>query len=721
MQTSNKYGLLHIIKRALRAFVSQKAWFYYIITASTLILFLLYAYAITPEKYNISVGQIASKTIVAPKNIVDTVSTEKERTEAAKNVEPVYTAVHDVDISVLSHLDQIFKEIKLVEQYKSNLAKEESQASDTSDTEEHIVYAKNILESVKLNDYQISTLLQLSKEDVETLYNNMYFAIGNAYKTSVREGRVQESVNNMMQLLAYKTDLTTLQNIVNPILNTIVEPNLIIDEAATKTARESAMAEIEDVIYQKGQNIVLEGNRIYQYQYQMLKDLGLVDDDVIDIKLYAVLFLFIMMAVAVLILILYILRPSVLKNRVNLSIVMLSVVLASIFCIIARFVNVYFAPILLATFLTACLVGARAATASTIITILLNTLLLYGAKEAYDNEIPHIIIGNIISGITVIFILNKSQKRQSMLTAGAISGLINFSVILMFAVYVGKNTGENVMNALSNLASAFVAMLLAMGLQPLMEYIFQIASENRLMELANPDQPLLKRLLLEAPGTYHHSMVVANLSEAAADVIGVNSLLCRIGSYYHDVGKLYKPQYFKENQAGENFHNDLDPYQSAEIVIGHVEKGLRLAKQHKLPREIREIIETHHGNSVVMYFYHEALQLTEDKQVDISKFRYPHPNVRTKEQSIVMMADTVEAAVRSMKERTHESIKALINKLIEAKMQDNQFSKSMLNMQEIYAVCDSFVSTLEGTYHERIEYPQIALNENHENNIAESI
>lgn len=713
MSTENRNQFLKKFKGIFQVFFSQKAWFYYIVICSSLILFFLYAYAVTPEKYNINVGQISPKTIVAPKNIVDTITTEKEKSEAAKNVEPVYTAVSNVEQKVLEELENTFQNIDLIHQFASNLAQNEG--TGDGHNPETIAYAKNILSNINFSEYQITSLLNLQQEEISTLYNDMYFSIESTYKGSVREGRVQDSIRNMMQLLGYKTSLTTLQNVVNPILNAIIVPNFVIDEEATENARNAAKDAVEDVIYQKGQNIVIEGNRIYQYQYQMLKDLGLINDNVVEIKLYAVLLLFILLAVAVFILTLYILRPNVLRNKVTLSITMISVIITSVFCILARFVNVYFAPILLATFLSACLVGARAATATNIITILLNILLLYGAKEAYDNEIPHLIIGNIISGITIISLLHKSQKRQNLLIAATVAGVVNFLVILMFAIYIGKAAGEALNNAFANFASAFIAVLLAMGIQPLLEYIFQIASENRLMELANPDQALLKRLLLEAPGTYHHSMVVANLSEAAADIIGVNSLLCRVGSYYHDVGKLYKPQYFKENQVGENFHNDLDPYESAKIVIGHVEKGLKLAKHHKLPREIREIIETHHGNSVVMYFYHEAVQQAGDAPVEISKFRYPHRKVHTKEQSIVMMADTVEAAVRSMKERTPESIKALIKKLIDAKLQDNQLSESMLNMQEIHIICDSFLKTLSGTYHERIEYPEIALDIKNEN------
>ncbi len=703
--------------KGLLANLSTKNIIYYcIITLSVAILFTLYFFAITPEKYDIKPGQISPKTIVAPKMVVDILTTEKERQAAANLVEPVYIENSDIDDIVFKDFYALFEQVESVQKYGESL-KNTAENKNKEFTPEEFEFAKGMLNNPMFDTVQIEAIFNLSSEHLLSLKNNMLSVLQNTLKANIRQGNENESIQYMLMLVAYQTDINTLQYIVEPIYKSVVKPNLIIDEEATNIAKENAKAAVEDVVFQKGQNIVLEGNRIYPYQYQLIKDLGLLRTGKFNAQIYFVLIVFISLLILSFINILRIISPEILQNNVSFAFVMIAVISTSICCIIARYLNVYFAPVLLATFLTACLIGTRPAIATTIFSILLNVLLLYGALEAYDTEIPQLIIANIISGIAVISILRKSQKRQNILVAGTVAGFMHFIVILFFAIYGNANIKNSMVNAFVHLLSAYIAALLAMGAQPVFEYIFNMCSENKLLELSNPDHPLLKRVLLKAPGTYQHSMMVANLSEAAAEVIGANSLLVRVGAYYHDVGKTVHPEFFKENQSGENIHNTMDSFESAEIVIQHVDQGVKLAKQYRLPKQIREFITTHHGNSVVMYFYHEAKKTNPDKEIDINQFRYKHSKAKTKEQSIVMLADTVEAAVRTLKNKNPEIMLEFIHTLIDAKMQDKQLSESALTMHEIELVCESFVHTLEATYHERIVYPQIKLEEDNETTI----
>jgi putative nucleotidyltransferase with HDIG domain len=255
-----------------------------------------------------------------------------------------------------------------------------------------------------------------------------------------------------------------------------------------------------------------------------------------------------------------------------------------------------------------------------------------------------------------------------------------------------------ILGGLDSLGGAVIAALLCMGFQPLMEIIFNLATPSKLLELANPNQPLLRRLLIEAPGTYHHSIIVANLSEAAAEAIGANPLLARVGSYFHDVGKLKRPLYFKENQLGDNPHDHTDPYVSSAIVTAHARDGLQMAKKYRLPMEIEKIIMEHHGDTPVMFFYHKALQQADGNPVDIQDFRYDGTRPSMKESAIVMLADTIEAAVRSMPDPTPQRIEEFIEQLVRGKLEDGQLSDSPLTLRDIDKICDAFTTVLIGGF-----------------------
>ena len=232
----------------------------------------------------------------------------------------------------------------------------------------------------------------------------------------------------------------------------------------------------------------------------------------------------------------------------------------------------------------------------------------------------------------------------------------------------------------------------------------------KLIELSNPNQPLLRRLMIETPGTYHHSMIVANLAEAAAEAIGADALLVRVGAYYHDIGKLVRPLYFKENQIGENPHDKTDPRVSTAILTEHTRDGVELAKKHHLPEPIIDMIQQHHGDTAAMYFYAKTVKQLGEENVDINDFRYDGPKPQTSEAAILMLSDTVEAAVRSIPEPTQAKISAMIRKLVRGKMEDGQLDECTLTFRDIGKICTAYETVLKGVFHERIEYPSVNLN-----------
>jgi len=299
----------------------------------------------------------------------------------------------------------------------------------------------------------------------------------------------------------------------------------------------------------------------------------------------------------------------------------------------------------------------------------------------------------IIGGTLSIILIQGARRRSVIMRAGLISGLVQGLICPQ--------------NFLILLSSNLLASIIVLGSLPLFEYLFHTITNISLLELADFNHPLLNRMMLEAPGTYHHSLIVGNLSEAASRAIGANSLLARIGAYYHDVGKLEKPQYFSENQnMEESKHDELSPTMSKLVIMNHVKEGVELAKAYKLNPELTKFIQQHHGNSLVYYFYRKALEhLEDDQQVKEEGFRYPGPRPETKETAIVLLADSVEAASRAAKNPTPSKIKELVHKVINNKFIDGQLDECDLTLKDLEKISNVFIHILTGIYHSRVSYP----------------
>jgi putative nucleotidyltransferase with HDIG domain len=254
-----------------------------------------------------------------------------------------------------------------------------------------------------------------------------------------------------------------------------------------------------------------------------------------------------------------------------------------------------------------------------------------------------------------------------------------------------------------------LTVIICVGSLPFWEAFFGVVTPIKLLDLTNPTNLLLRRLTIEAPGTYHHSLIVANLAETAAYDIGANPNTARVGGYYHDIGKLKYPQYFIENVAGENPHDSMDPFNSAQVIISHVTYGLTLASEFKLPQFVRDIIQEHHGDTVIQFFYRKAVAENGGQPVNEEDFRYPYVKPQSRESACVMLADTVEAAVRSMIPRVKsvDEVESQITTLIRDKLYDGQLSDSKLSIRDVDTISESFFRVLKGMYHERIPYPKL--------------
>jgi cyclic-di-AMP phosphodiesterase PgpH len=258
------------------------------------------------------------------------------------------------------------------------------------------------------------------------------------------------------------------------------------------------------------------------------------------------------------------------------------------------------------------------------------------------------------------------------------------------------------------LASGILSSAIVMIILPVFEFLFEITTDITLLELSDLNRPLLRRMVLEAPGTYHHSLMVGNLAEAASDAIGANSLLARVGAYYHDIGKIEKSEYFSENETEcKSHHEGLTPSMSALIITSHVKDGVEIAKKYKLNRTITDFIAQHHGTGLIYYFYQRALEkVDDDDALKEEGFRYPGPKPQTKEAAIVLLADSVEAASRALDDPTPARIESLVQKIINNKFIDSQLDECELTLKDMHKISKSFVRILTGTFHTRVEYPE---------------
>jgi len=671
----------------------------------SLVILLLFLVAIVPVRYNLSVGTVPTHTITANRDVVDEVTTEKLRNEAAAAVVPSYYYASGVTESVLSDFDKIFTQFNAAIQYSETL---ENYSTSRNYTADELSYARTILTDLELRDFQLRTLLNTPRGDLTSLRDTLYPALQNAMSSSVMEGHETDAVSSIMQIIGYRVDNTSLLlNVVQPLLKEVVRPNMMIDQEATEAARQLARDSVEPVVYKQGQNIVVKGEgRVEKYQYDMLANLGLLSDTSTDISIYlgATLLVGIVLFAAMMTIRL-IDRTTIagIRQLLLFFTVMTATLGASI---LMRMVNIYLAPIALCAILLSSMLSLRTSAITNVTMAILISALAAGGSSEYTSEMVHLLACTIISGSFSALVVSKRSNRLRVIGAGVAAAFSNFVIMLALGLMTSSSTSLIISNALWAACGGLLSGLLAIGLQPLLEVIFNLATPTKLMELSNPNHPLLRRLLLEAPGTYHHSIVVANLAEAAAEAIGANPLLARVGGYYHDVGKLRRPHYFKENQLGtDNKLSELDPYTAAQIIIAHPRDGVTLARNYRLPKEIYTMIQEHHGNTPVMYFYSKAVQEMGEENVDISSFRYDSQPPSTKEGALLLLCDTIEAAVRSMPNPTPEAIEEFIVKLVRGKLQDGQLSRSPLTLSDIDAICMACSTVLNGVFHERIEYP----------------
>ena len=702
-----------VLRRMVLWFHGIEARCALVVLLGGLALFGMFSLASAPQRYSLSVGSISHHTITATKDVVDEITTAERRTAAANAVEPSYHLKEGASEEVMSSLEKLFDELRTVQQYGLTLRGENVTAEEWSNhtfEEGELEYAQSLVKTITLNRYQTITLLRSETADYDDMVSNVTLAVKNTLNTTIREGQVNQSIQTILQIVGYKVEISLYQNIVPTVLRTCVQPNMVIEEQATAEARQKAMDAVEPVTYLQGQNIVREGERVSANQIAMLTSLGLLENDNYDYTIYLGAAMLVAAVMVTMMLLLRLLSPDLLHDARRLAVIMLVMVVnEGVAVLMMKLVNVYLAPVAMGSMLLTGLLGAPAGIAGTFSMSIMVSGLAAASNTAFTTEMVLLLLCGIIGGIVSVLFLRGKPQRFRMVLCGLIVAVVNVTLIAATGLMTSNDLHTVLFNAAWSIGGGVLSALLAAGFQPVFEAAFNLATTSKLLELANPNHPLLRRLLIEAPGTYHHSIIVANLAEAAAEKIGANPFLARTGAYFHDVGKLKRPLYFKENQMGDNPHDRTDPYVSAAILTTHTRDGVQLAQKYHLPPEIQRIISEHHGDTPVMYFYHKALQQSDGKPVDIADFRYDGPRPCTKESAVIMLADTIEAAVRSMPDPTPQAIERFIEKLVRGKLEDGQLSNSPLTLKDIDGICEAFATVLNGVFHERIEYPNVKI------------
>lgn len=667
------------------------------------VMFTLLSAAITPERYDIRVGQPAPNTIKAAKDVEDIITTEKLRADAASNVRSVYSVDENVKDTVLQTLGSRLEAVKQV----ANLYRPpEEGKSEVTDTQ--LDTANQQLAPVEITSEELVALGAADEKTLDAILSRAEELVTETMDNNLRESEIDAAVEKISEALVRERYPRLLASVISKAVRASLEPNYFYDEEATENARQAERDKVETVTRIKGEVIVSDGEIVTEAQYRMLDALGMIKESALDIPLYYGVALLIVLLLSTGSLYLYLFEEKIFKSLRMLILICVVCVVEMGASLLVREVTPYLMPSTLALLLLCQLVSRRSAIYLNIVMAVVISLFASASSGLFNMTMFTVMVNTLTSGTLALMIFKKRQQRTTTLLAGLVMGVSN--MVSTFAVGLVNN--NNLMNVLGMAewaaASSILASVLCIAIMPILEWMFNVVTPSKLIELSNPNQPLLRRLLLEAPGTYHHSIIVANLAEAAANEVGANALLARVGAYYHDVGKLKRPGYFKENQMGDNPHDRTDPRVSTAILTAHPRDGAQMAKNERIPDAIVDIIRSHHGDSPVLYFYNKSRQENGD-DVNVDDFRYDGPCPASREAAIVMLADTVEAATRSLPNPDTDKMNTLIRTLVRQKMEDGQLDHCELTFADLDRICSSFLTVLSGVFHERIEYPSVEI------------
>ncbi|MGM0602325.1 MAG: HD family phosphohydrolase [Bacillota bacterium] len=692
-----------------------------------------------PNRIDLKAGQVSKNDITAPRTLtfVDDNKTEELKKMAAERAPKVYEEDSNVNSNINRNLNMIFTAVQTeknnfienkilkekssseeadAENSEDNLSKEENSSFDfenLSDEEKNNLTA-NVKSKINfdIEEQTINTLLNTEDEELLQLKKYSQNLINEELAQRVLPSDIPDTSESLRQA-AMEIDISREQRLaVSNIITTVIEPNMFLNVEETEKRRQEAIGQVEPVkrTIRQGEIIVRKGDVVQPEDIVVLEKLGLQKSRINYLNIFGtVLIVFIL----ILLLGFYFRKyqDSIWNSNTKLLLIELLIfiviMLAKIFTIFQNPFMDYLVPTAMASILLTVLIDSK--------TALISTIFLSFLIAPVFNMNFNIVLTSFLAGLVGIFSVSRVKERGDLIRAG-----FNVSLLLVFAI-TGLSFLERTQDWMyllwavtGGILNGILVGVLANGFLPYLEDLFDMTSSVKLLELSNPSQPVLKRLLVEAPGSYHHSIIVGNLAETAAENIGADALLARTGAYYHDIGKLKRPYFFSDNQfGGENPHDKTSPNLSSLIIKSHVKDGVELAEEYGLPSKIIDIIKQHHGTNLISYFYQQALQDDKHNNVEKSDFRYDGPKPQSREAAIIMLADIVEAAVRSknFNKNNHNRIEGFVRGLIKDKLIENQLDECDLTLKDLDIIASSFVKVLTGIYHQRVEYPENIIKE----------
>ncbi|MEE8604059.1 MAG: HDIG domain-containing metalloprotein [Candidatus Aminicenantaceae bacterium] len=693
----------------------------------------------------LEIGEIATSDIIAPAEItiIDTETTENRRKQAAKAVPPVYSFNTNVFLNTQEKIRELFSAGRnFLEEEVTNQRKTEFKNLVLENYGFEI--SSNDLNTLITNQFEttieenlINLIGMVSTNFIITSKNLFYHDEQQKGLTVVTNEGTESTLNatDVLEIIEAKQSLTdevekldlpqNKKSILRNLSHLFIAQNIFYNQVETEIRQQQARTNEEDVFYtiKKGKVIIRKGDEVEE---EALKQIAIINENLQAQPSWWVNFIGTFLLFGLLFATLwyylksFLTRDDAFRSYVIMGILLITSLLlyklaeflsgtfsqSTNFFLLSSLDSYFYAfPFQFGVMLVAFLISSPVALIYTVLNSLLVGLFFKTSIE--------LVIFSLIGGFAAIYGIKyygRHDRTSTFRTGLLLIAPINIFVIITFhlikekLIPIGAFSSDIMMGLLGGILSASLAFLFL----PVFEMLFGFATQAKLHELTNSDLPIFRQMALEAPGSYHHSLIVASLAEQAADEIKIDSLLVKAGALYHDIGKIKRPEYFIENRTRtHDMHKDLKPAMSALVILNHVKEGVELAKKLKLPRKILEIIETHHGKSLVRYFFEKAKDTYDPEMQKIGEesYRYPGPLPKSKGAALVMLADAVEAASRSLKKPTKSNLRSVISEIFNTALQDGQLDDCEISIKELVDVAEIFLETLDTIYHPRVEYP----------------
>ncbi len=641
-------------------------------------------------------GEVAPRDVYAPRRELNQPLYQQLKDQALRSVQPVYVTDQKALPNMENHISSVFGTVTALE---GSLAKNTAPAAAQAAWTDQV--------GIALPQADIVHILALSPAEL----GNLQHLAGAVASRVLQQANYQPSqIGAERDALSLAVESLGLTQASETYFLTAVEreaatPNMRVSASETELARSRAVAAVPQPVIEQGQLIVQRGARVTREDIVVLRQYGLLNGQQ---NWPAVAGAVLLAAASLLVLLGYLQRffPGLMRDEANLGLIIVLIVGELGLARLALVVSPYLVPLAAVAVLGAMLFDARVG-----LGIGLVTGLVLQAAFGVDPRVTVVLALETFVGALVV---QRLADRNQLLRAGgvvALSGVLALGTLeLLGAPFAPDPTFWPAIGWL--LVGSLISIGAPLATAPLLENAFGVLTSLRLLELSSPSQPLLRRLLLEAPGTYYHSLIVSNLAGAGCDAIGAQSLLGRVGAFYHDIGKMRRPYFFIDNQTDmENPHDKLSPMLSTLVITSHVKEGLELAQEYRLPRDLWRFIAEHHGTTLVQYFYRKARDLHPENPPREEDFRYPGPKPQSRETGVLMLADTCEAAVRAMRGRTTSGIEATVRRLIQERLYEGQLDETDLTLRDLEMIGKAFVRVLSAVHHTRVEYQTEGLEE----------